>query len=87
MNQQQIEAQIIRSSRIEGWVSVVSLVAAGIGYFLLPHFRVAIGSVGVLVWGFYACLYLFQVGPGRSWLGAFLPACVAFLFATWFIRG
>ena len=87
MDPQQIEDQIIRSSRIEGWVAIVSLIAAAIGYFLFPQFRGAIGWLGLIVWGIYALLFLFQVGPGRSWLGAFLPGAVAFFFSTWAMGG
>lgn len=87
MNSQEIEDKVVSSSRIEGWVAAISFAVAVIGYFAFPQFHHFIGWAGLLVWGIYAVLYLFQVGPGRSWLGAFLPGCVAFLFAIWFIRG
>jgi hypothetical protein len=83
MNQQQLETQIIRSSRIEGFVAIASLLAAVVGHFFIPQIRVAIGCAGLLVWGIYALLFLLQVGPGRSRLGAFLPGAVAFFFLTW----
>nr|WP_314352992.1 hypothetical protein [Comamonas thiooxydans] len=87
MDPKHIEDQIIRSSRIEGWVAIVSLIAAAVGYLFVPQFRGFIGWAGLIVWGIYALLYLFQVGHGRSWLGAFLPGAVAFFFSTWAIGG
>ena len=87
MDSQHIEDKIIRASRIEGGVSIVSLIAAAAGYFFAPQFRVFIGWAGVIFWGIYTLLYLFQAGHGRSWLGAFLPGAVAFFFLTWAIGG
>jgi len=78
----EIERKIWNSSRIEAIVSGISVFAAAVGYFL-PTFREVIGWGGVVVWGVYTILYLGQIGPGRSWLGALLPACVVFLFFSW----
>jgi hypothetical protein len=87
MDPKQIENEIISSSRNEQFVAGASLVAALVGYFVFPQARFIIGCVGVIVWGIYALLYLSEKGPGRSWLGAFLPAAVAFFFLTWALGG
>lgn len=87
MSNMELEHKIRSSSAIEAWVSGISVVAALIGYFWLTQLRVYIGCLGFFVWIVYTLLYLGQFGPGRSWLGAFLPGCVAFLFLTWALHG
>lgn len=87
MNQQKIENQMIRSSRIEACISILSLIAVVVGYFFFQEFRSRIGWGGAVVWGAYVVLYLSQRGAGRSWLGASLPIAVAFFFLTWALGG
>ena len=82
----EIERKIRNSSRIEACVAVLSVAAAVLGYFS-PNYRDVIGWGGVVVWSVYTILYLGHLGPGRSWLGAFLPGCVAFLFFIWMVHG
>jgi len=86
MTDNEIERKIRSSSRIEAYVAVLSLAAAVLGYFF-PNYRNVIGWGGFVVWGFFTVLYLFQFGIGRSWLGAFLPGCVAVLFFIWAVPG
>lgn len=82
MNTEQVENQIRRSSRIEALVALVSCLALGLTWFWADG-RATVGYVGAVVWAFYALLYACQVGPGRSWLGAFLPGLVAAFFIFW----